>query len=84
MAVPSFPIGRQPDIVLAHQKDEFYCSQMENSVKDLVGSLFGGRALARFAPEVQLLSVGTYFSLTTLAGNRKAHNSLSRFSPHAS
>ena len=38
--IPTFPIGRQPDIVLAHQKDSFYCATMENSVKELVETIF--------------------------------------------
>jgi hypothetical protein len=66
--IPTFPRGRQPDIVLAHQKDSFYCTKMENSVKELVETFFGGRALARFAPEVQLVATGAYFGLTTLSG----------------
>ena len=69
--VPSFPPGRQPDIVLAHQKDTFYCSKLENSVKELVETFFGGRALSRFSPEIQLVAAGAYFGLTTLSGNPK-------------
>ncbi|KAL2916309.1 peroxisome biogenesis factor 10 [Polyrhizophydium stewartii] len=66
----SFPFAAPPDIIRSTQKDALYIFQLNSTLSEIIGNLWGSRTQLRLAREVQLLSEALYHGLTTLAGTQ--------------
>ncbi|KAI9355305.1 Pex12 amino terminal region-domain-containing protein [Zopfochytrium polystomum] len=66
----AFPAAAQPDIVRAHQKDEFYRHQVFDALQSLARSFFGTRWLVAHQKELRLGADAAFLGLTTLAGSQ--------------
>ncbi|KAJ3415700.1 peroxisome biogenesis factor 10 [Chytridiales sp. JEL 0842] len=64
-----FPHAFQPDIVRAHQKDEYYQRSLQDQLSYVIRSIIGTRAMLKYQKETELLSNAIYFGLTTLLGD---------------
>lgn len=62
-----FPYAEQPDIIRASQKDDYYRHVLNSNTFDVLRQAAGPRAM-KFKEELQLLSDGIYYGLSTLLG----------------
>ncbi|CAM9837900.1 unnamed protein product [Lampetra planeri] len=60
--------ARQPEIIRAAQKDEFYSNVIKGGLADVFQLLVGARKWLQWRRELELLADVTYLSLTTLSG----------------
>ncbi|XP_032818219.2 peroxisome biogenesis factor 10 [Petromyzon marinus] len=60
--------ARQPEIIRAAQKDEFYSNVIKGGLANVFQLLVGARKWLQWRRELELLADVTYLSLTTLSG----------------
>nr|GMD42792.1 peroxisome biogenesis factor 10 [Ipomoea batatas] len=68
--VRSFPLGQQPEIMRAAEKDEQYTFFVYEACRDAFRHLFGTRVAVAYQNETKLLGQMLYFLLTTGAGKQ--------------
>jgi peroxin-10 len=65
-----YPFAASPDIIRSHEKDSFITGNLTAQAQSIVRSLKGARFVHAHADAIKTLAEISYFSLTTLIGNR--------------
>lgn len=69
-SLQSYPPAAAPDIIRAHQKDEYFRGRLANELAEVHRRLRGTRSAHAWANEGRLAADIAYLGLTTLAGRR--------------
>ena len=65
-----YPFAPAPDIIRAHQKDQYFADILQHQLLDILRKLRGARFVHAYMPETRVFSELLYLCCTTLIGNR--------------